>query len=1709
MTKNKIILGSLIVLVFAISSFNVIAEQQLKTNRILVNPYYTENLDDGTVYDYTVDVNAPDGIQDVVSAIFTFKVYISPTTRFTMTVDGQSCVPPTFLVHTTYANAHLGEISFDCSNIITTEGVYDITMETDDNTGAFWGWLDLSYISQKVMSAHVFGTEYNPGQNGTVFIQLLDDQKHPINDAACYLTAYYPDKSNLYDDVLMTYLTNSDGLYYYDLIIPSQLGVYMLSAGCNIPGDAWIDDFIDYTYIGSYENVSVQDSNIVLLNQVSLPDNQQDTSGSGGTDMTDNIMLFHMDNKSDYGENSTYIYDFSGVGNNASCSSPSCPTNTIGYIENGYSFDGSNDYFEVDNDQLFNTSDGMTFTLWTKPEGTYTQWMIPLAKGNSGWGDWSIGMNIDDGWALFKNTNASGSSTYLGHYGASLYDIGEWVFVAGTYDTSSGNMTLYIGNESSSDLFSKSTTMVGPMFYNSSTSVKLGIIELTDKYFEGVIDEVSVWNRSLTDDEINTVFTNSNGVATNNGWIESVPLDLSNSSWVYYLSDYETNDGSLTFSILNESGDTICSSLGNIGSCAGNTSPIILQANLSMPTPQNQTPKIDSWSVTWSLDGIQFQEVKGSGELHVTEAFEINASEIAEETWNHDTRTLTSFDFTVNINDTALTELLNEINQTLFNRIEDVLNSVNNLANISADEIWNYSDRQLTEFNFVVDINDTDILQAITDSENNIITVVNNHNNTVMNKLYSLQDDIGGLENLTAQGVWSYFNRTLTSFDFDVSFNDTAILQAISDSNTSLHDKLDNINSTIMSELYDLRSALPGLIWSYSNRTLTFYPDQQEIDYSLMQEYLWNYTTRELTGFSFVVNINSTDILNAINGLENTSVSEIWSYSNRTLTFYPPGTTVDYDYIFDGVWNYTNRSLSEFGFVVNINDTNLENLINGLENLTAQDVWLYNNRTLTYYPPQVDMTDYEYIRDLVWNHTSRTLTSFNFEVEINDTDILNAINSLNDLNASGVWSYFNRTLTYYPAQQDLTNYTAIFEGVWDYSNRTLSEFSFVVDVNNTDVLNAINSLTNLTAEQVWSYYNRTLTFYPSGQVIDYDYIQAMVWNYTNRSLSEFNFVVEINDTNLVNLINGLENLTAAGVWSYSNRTLTYYPTQQDLTNYTAIFEGVWQYSDRQLTSFNFVVDINDTNLETLINGLENLSASGVWNYFNRTLTFYPSQTDLTNYDYIFTGVWNFSNRTLSEFGFTVNINDTDILNSIDGLANTTAQDVWTYSNRTLTYYPDLTNYEYIRDLVWNSTNRTLTDFDFVVEINDTALTALLLGINSSIHSSLDDLNTLIQNVDTHVLGLSNTTAQEIWEYNNRTLTDFNFTIEVNNSEILGWIQDSNQSILDRVDAHNDTVMNKLYLLQDDIAALPTATANATWLFENRTLTSFDFVVDINNALMAEYVWNYSNRSLTNFSFIVDINETVNSLSNFKEVKFTGGTEYLPGQNATVMAQLTETVSGDPQPINDANCTLDVYWPNSTLWLNDTNMTYLTDSNGIYFATIQLENEIGVYIADIYCLSGGNATYGSDTFHVSTGETTTIVEDGLLTFAELMPTVSAMAPTSRVCIDNMTMREITEFNATTGTNVTTYIVDQIVNCPNGCLNGTEIEYGATCAGTSIKCRTEVLDFFQGIPQFYWGIGAILMLVGVGLIVENLIRKGERKEKEMYGEDRPNERQGFYD
>lgn len=77
----------------------------------------------------------------------------------------------------------------------------------------------------------IFGTEYVAGDNGRIYLQLLDAGQ-PVNNATCLIDLYKPDLTKMLDDAPMVWLNSSDGLYYYDLIIPNQLGVYMMTAKC-------------------------------------------------------------------------------------------------------------------------------------------------------------------------------------------------------------------------------------------------------------------------------------------------------------------------------------------------------------------------------------------------------------------------------------------------------------------------------------------------------------------------------------------------------------------------------------------------------------------------------------------------------------------------------------------------------------------------------------------------------------------------------------------------------------------------------------------------------------------------------------------------------------------------------------------------------------------------------------------------------------------------------------------------------------------------------------------------------------------------------------------------------------------------------------------------------------------------------------------------------------------------------------------------------------------------------------------------------------------------------------------------------------------------------------------------------------------------------------------------------------------------------------
>lgn len=228
--KGEIIIG--IFFLFLILFTNqIMAQQTQQFNKIFLEPFYRNSMDGDVDYTYELQVNPPDKITKVDSAIITFQMWLNPTIEFFLIVNGQQCNTPSYEVHTTYAGAGEGTIFFDCSNVITEAGTYTVVLTPDDDTGAITGWIDLTYTNSETPITKFFGTEYNYGQDGKVWLQLItENQTSYIDYAICYLKVYSPDNEVYIDNSIMNYL--DEGIYYHDFLVPQQQGVYPVVSEC-------------------------------------------------------------------------------------------------------------------------------------------------------------------------------------------------------------------------------------------------------------------------------------------------------------------------------------------------------------------------------------------------------------------------------------------------------------------------------------------------------------------------------------------------------------------------------------------------------------------------------------------------------------------------------------------------------------------------------------------------------------------------------------------------------------------------------------------------------------------------------------------------------------------------------------------------------------------------------------------------------------------------------------------------------------------------------------------------------------------------------------------------------------------------------------------------------------------------------------------------------------------------------------------------------------------------------------------------------------------------------------------------------------------------------------------------------------------------------------------------------------------------------------
>ena len=241
-----------------------------------------------------------------------------------------------------------------------------------------------------------------------------------------------------------------------------------------------------------------------------LPNDQADEKAAGilgGANMTKNILLYHFDNNSAYGENSTYIYDFSGNGNrlNATCSGSTCPTWTSsGKLGGAYNLDGSDDYFTSEGDILIGKNINMTYETWFKLNPSASGDMT-LMSALTGGGDFNLWLWINGPpYKIYHGVMSwcGGACGYT--YGGSL-DSDKWYHAVLAYDGDTKIVYAYLNgvltNRTNCSMdFGGGTT--NRKFRIGSCSSSCGGPGGSIRLFNGLIDEAVVYNRTLSRDEV-------------------------------------------------------------------------------------------------------------------------------------------------------------------------------------------------------------------------------------------------------------------------------------------------------------------------------------------------------------------------------------------------------------------------------------------------------------------------------------------------------------------------------------------------------------------------------------------------------------------------------------------------------------------------------------------------------------------------------------------------------------------------------------------------------------------------------------------------------------------------------------------------------------------------------------------------------------------------------------------------------------------------------------------------------------------------------------------------------------------------------------------------------------------------------------------------------------------------------------------------------
>src|SRR4030042_5365970 len=187
--------------------------------------------------------------------------------------------------------------------------------------------------------------------------------------------------------------------------------------------------------------------------------------------------------------NTTGIYDNSTYSNFGTFQGGLSTSNiTTGKYGNALEFDGVNDSIYIEDNEALNP-DEITISAWIKAKEAGETQVIASKGANAGYRLFIY----SDGTVIWRDNESDVTSSY--NVGSHL---NEWIHIVGV--GSSTGLSIYINGQLNA---TGTTPYTGP---NVTMELEIGTESVFSEYFNGTIDEVMIWNRALTPEEINASF---------------------------------------------------------------------------------------------------------------------------------------------------------------------------------------------------------------------------------------------------------------------------------------------------------------------------------------------------------------------------------------------------------------------------------------------------------------------------------------------------------------------------------------------------------------------------------------------------------------------------------------------------------------------------------------------------------------------------------------------------------------------------------------------------------------------------------------------------------------------------------------------------------------------------------------------------------------------------------------------------------------------------------------------------------------------------------------------------------------------------------------------------------------------------------------------------------------------------------------------------